>query len=281
MDFTPLTPIGKSMSTGSTPPVLTQTSGPGMLPRIPQTVASTPKPVTPPALERTVKSSETGLKALPSPSQPQPVGINPPTLEKVAKPVKTASTATPADLRPSWPEQKVQQAKTEHAAASASKGQSYPGQAVISAKAPTLEVSKKVSRPATSTTPTTRFESPNGMYIITCDIHTMGCDSVTGGNGRKLIHGLFSYGEVMKMQGDNITDKLVNMVKKRMLDSFPPFLVAGISLGTAIVEVKYPVYDVTGDLVATIEVKSSDGKHQYRTLHIRRFRHDMFTAFQV
>jgi hypothetical protein len=233
-----------------------------MLPRIPQVVVPA-KVAAPPALEKTSKTVPKAITASSSPSTAAPVGINAPVLEKLSKGSKTASTgigsSMPPNLRPSWPKE---------------------GEKKSEIRTPQLEVSKKATT-ATVTQPGTRVESPHGMYIVTCDVHTLGCDSVASVPGRKLIHGLFSYAEVMKWDGENITEKLIAKVKVNILESFPPFLRAGIALGTAVVVIKYPVYDITGDLVATIDIKSADDKHQYRTIHIKRFRHDMFTAFQV
>lgn len=260
MDFTPLNSTIKPTTTG-TAPALTQTSGSGMLPRIPQ-VAPLPKVVAPPALEKTVKGVPKATTALPSPSQAAPVGINAPVLEKTTKGVKTTPMTTGSsiapNLRPTWP-------------VVVTKPEAKPPQLEVSAKA------KPVSQPGT------RVENPNGSYIITCDVHTMGCDSVTTGvNGRKLIHGVFSYPEVMKMEGENVTEKLIAFAKKNMLQSFPPFLIAGITLGSTIVEIKYPIHDVSGDVVATIELYSAEKPdRKYRTIHIKRFRHNVFTSVEV
>lgn len=260
--FTPLTPIAKSVSssTSSATP-LTNTSSLASLPTL--------APVTPvksvssnlPVLEKTTKGVPKANTAPTSVSEAPVVGINPPALEKVTKAPKTApkgSSSLPPNLRPSWPTEPEKKAEV---------------------KTPTLEVSPKTKPAAQQSQPGVRVENPNGLYIVTCDVHTMGCDSVTTGiTGRKILHGIYSYPEVMAMAGETVTGKLIGMVKKNMLNSFPPFMVAGITLGTIIVEVTHPTYDVTGDIVADIEMKSSDGKHRYRTIRIKRFRRNTFTS---
>lgn len=221
------------------------------LPVAPLVLQKTTKALAPPPLE-TVKTA--AIPSAVAPAAPvsvqtkPPEGINAPVLEKVVKALSTTPRPTgPAALRPTWPDH--------------------------TQNAPIIAVPQTVP---------SRIEDPRGMYMVNCEIMTLGPNADSPAKSSSVIHGLFSFDRVMNMPGKDVTDKLINWTLTKILpESLPPFLKMGVGMGTANMKVSYPVAGGNPDLVATIEINSSDEKRKYRTVTIRRFKPDVITALEL
>lgn len=218
------------------------TQAPGtLLQRIPQAAAL---PFIPPPLQKTLKVNPTpaiGFNTAPqTPSKPMVEGFVAPPLEKVAKaPLRAPNAVSPAtQLRPSWAEPDTR-----------------------TNAAPALGIQS------------VRVESPDSLYVISCNVNAIGVGGVDDSTHRHILNGIYHYPEVMKLDGKDLTDKLVNLVLKSLPKVLPTFVNTGIALGTIETIVEYSSNGPTWEKVATIKIVSTAiNKHVYRTFTISRFK---------
>lgn len=225
--------------------------------RIPQDKAL---PLTP-TLQKTTKPATTIPKAVEAPTSVQtktPEGFSAPTLERVTKafsgPAAINAAVNTGALRPSWPDHTQAAHKIE----------------ITPKSTPIVEAAKRV-------------EDPRGLFMVSCDILTLGVTNVNQTKLRQVVHGILTFDKVMCLPGKDATDKLINYTLEKILPStLPTFLKAGIGLGTTGLKVTYPVAAHSPDIVAQIEINSTVNENlKYRLITIRRFKPDMITSLEL